>query len=126
MSLVRCNFEGNTASLGTDTNGAVVLADAGDDGPDTEVMLQDCTFTGNGNTAPVLLADNRDAAAEGVFYSDSIAPAVCAFEGTAESSAVCVSGSPKTLALVGDQFPSLSSPWLLEVQEVLRFFGLHI
>ena len=122
LSLVDCTFQGNTI-LGTDANGAVILADAGDVRPDTEILLDGVAF--KENTTPVLLADNRGAdTSQASFYGDisgvTGTGSKCVFDGADEKSAspVCESLTAKGLSLAGTGFLTTESPWLLDVQEV--------
>ena len=126
MSLVNCTFQGN-AILGSDSNGAVILADAGDGGPDTKIRLDTVSF--QSNEKPVLLADNRGAdTAQAVFYGElpsDGAGTTCTYEGADEESAAptCEPMTANSLALADAGFLTAESSWLVEVQQV-RCLGL--
>lgn len=124
MSLVGCSFERNTL-FPSDIGSSVIEADANDPAErDTEVRLEGCTFSNNTpSTLPILLADNRaEDFVEGVFYSDSTFPSVCAYEGPVWPSPPppCVTTSPKQLELADTVgFLNTSNAWLLKVHEVI-------
>lgn len=134
LSLAVCQVDNNfilskpSALFGA----AIIIADSRCSRTDVQVRLQNCVFEEHARSeGPALLADNRGASKQALFYSDSISPSVCTFNGpSAKSPKTCDGTAPQEpllLAAAGGGFVSASDAWVLKTLQVRPlFYSQHV
>lgn len=122
VSFVDCSFENNSLATGvlvaqSSISTTYKIPVSGFE--DTEVRLEQCTFSGNSPSLSTLVTlTDTQATTKAIFYSESAAPPVCNIDIPSTTPVQCDEQSPLPLDQATRSFLTADSDWLMEVQQV--------